>query len=583
MATQALYRMWRPATFSDAVGQDAIVTTLRNQVSSGRVAHAYLFCGSRGTGKTTFAKIFARAVNCLSPVDGDHCGACAACQALAAENCLDIVEIDAASNNGVDEIRDLREKIKYPPQHGRFRVYIIDEVHMLSPGAFNALLKTLEEPPGHALFILATTEPQRLPATVLSRCQRYDFRRFPLHVITERLAAIAQSEHADVSQDALRLIARSAEGGMRDAISLLDMCLSFGGGSVDAGLVREALGAADRGFLFQFADSLIDGDPGLAVAAIDSLMRSGREPHVFMRDMSQHLRGLMLAQTCGASLAALLEITEEDAAQFVAQSGRVSRERLLAMLDLFMSAETDMKWSSQPRVALELAAVRACLPEESLRMGALASRVDLLEKRVERGVATSPPAAAEPSAPVAPSPAQAGAVPEGASGAKAILPGAPAMEDMGAETGSSGSAAQEGLHDETDSGPAMAEAAGAGAPSPRQSDGARVWEKALLLIRKEPYLYAPVKQGRFAGLWDDIATIAYPKGSEIFLDMIRQAGRQEKIEAMLSEAAGRPITLRLEMESGAKPATPRQKTLTQSVFDLFGREHVEVVDDPDRE
>ncbi|MDL2318905.1 DNA polymerase III subunit gamma/tau, partial [Eubacteriales bacterium OttesenSCG-928-A19] len=241
MPTQALYRQWRPMRFSDVYGQDAAITTLRNQVASGRISHAYLFCGSRGTGKTTTAKIFARAVNCASPVDGEPCGECAACKALEDDGSLDIVEIDAASNNGVDEIRDLREKVKYPPQNGRYRVYIIDEVHMLSTGAFNALLKTLEEPPPHALFILATTEPQRLPATVISRVQRYDFRRIPAQVIVERLRVIVEGEHADVTDEALRLIARSAEGGMRDAISLLDMALSYGGGSVDAALVRDVL------------------------------------------------------------------------------------------------------------------------------------------------------------------------------------------------------------------------------------------------------------------------------------------------------------------------------------------------------
>jgi DNA polymerase-3 subunit gamma/tau len=276
MATQALYRAWRPTTFGDVVGQDAIVTTLKNQIASGRVAHAYLFCGSRGTGKTTAAKIFARAVNCENPREGDPCGECPACLALAAENNLDIIEIDAASNNGVDEIRDLREKIKYPPQQARYRVYIIDEVHMLSTGAFNALLKTLEEPPTHALFILATTEPQRLPATVLSRCQRYDFRRIPARVIVGRMRTVAQGEKADVTDGALALIARTAEGGMRDALSLLDMCLSYGGGSADEALVRDVLGAVDRGFLFAFADALLRGDAAGAVRAVDALMRSGQ-------------------------------------------------------------------------------------------------------------------------------------------------------------------------------------------------------------------------------------------------------------------------------------------------------------------
>ena len=530
MATQALYRQWRPTTFSDVVSQDAIVTTLKNQVSSGRVAHAYLFCGSRGTGKTTSAKIFARAVNCLAPVEGDPCGTCAACVALSAENSLDIVEIDAASNNGVDEIRDLREKIKYPPQHGRYRVYIIDEVHMLSPGAFNALLKTLEEPPSHALFILATTEPQRLPATVLSRCQRYDFRRLPVAALVSRLQTIADGEHADVQPDALSLIARAAEGGMRDAISLLDMCLAFGGGSVDATLVRDVLGAADRGFLFRFTDHLLNGDAAQTVADIDALMRSGREPHVFARDISQHLRALMLAQTCGSALPALLETTEEDAAQYATQGERISRERLLAVLDLFLAAETDMKWSSQPRVALELAAVRACLPEDALRLEALGSRMDILEKKVAQGVPAPPKEAPAQKAPTAKPPA----------------PLAPAA-----------------------------------APISPPADNAAIWQRALQQIKKEPYLYAPIAQGRFVRIEDGAALVVYPKGGEIYLNMLRQGDRLKKLESMLSETAGHPMTLRLEMETEQTKNTPQQKNLMQSVFDAFGRENVEVVDQPE--
>ena len=220
---QALYRTWRPERFSDVVGQEAIVSTLVRQVESGRIAHAYLFSGSRGTGKTTTAKILARAINCAHPLPGaDPCGTCEACQSILTEQSMDVVEIDAASNNGVDEIRDLREKIQYPPSVGRYKVYIVDEVHMLSTGAFNALLKTLEEPPAHAVFILATTEPQKLPATILSRCQRFDFRRIPARLIEERLEKVLKASGVKAESEAIQLIARSAEGGMRDALSLLD-------------------------------------------------------------------------------------------------------------------------------------------------------------------------------------------------------------------------------------------------------------------------------------------------------------------------------------------------------------------------
>ena len=237
MGYQALYRRYRPARFEDFVGQEAVIKTLRSQVMSGRIAHAYLFCGTRGTGKTSTAKVFARAVNCEHPDNGDPCGSCAACEALSAESSLDILEIDAASNNGVDEIRDLREKVKYPPQNGRYRVYIIDEVHMLSTGAFNALLKTLEEPPSYVVFILATTEPQKLPATILSRCQRFDFHRIPMHQIISRMKVAVEKEGIAAQDAALSRIARAAEGGMRDAWSIMDMCLGYAQED-DTGLLR---------------------------------------------------------------------------------------------------------------------------------------------------------------------------------------------------------------------------------------------------------------------------------------------------------------------------------------------------------
>lgn len=535
MATQALYRIWRPTTFSDVHGQDAAIITLKNQVASGRVSHAYLFCGSRGTGKTTTAKIFARAVNCESPTEGNPCGACPTCLALQADNNLDIVEIDAASNNGVDEIRDLRDKIKYPPQHGKYRVYIIDEVHMLSTGAFNALLKTLEEPPAHALFILATTEPQRLPATVLSRVQRYDFRRIPAHIIVQRLRTIVDGEHGDATEEALMLVARSAEGGMRDAISLLDMALSYGGGSVDAALVREMLGAADRGFLFAFAGYLINGDASGALRAIDELMRGGREVLVFARDITGHLRALLLAKTVGDALADLLDLTEEDAAQYREQAARISRERLLPMLDLFLSAETDMKWSVQPRTALEVAAVRACLPEETLRLDALASRLDLLEQKAAQGIAISPPQAA-PSKEKKPSHSTPKAAPSPAKPADTATPTA--------------------------------------------SD---IWDRAKALFRKNAKLNAFIMQGKFDGIEGDTVRLVYPQTAKIFVDILRQEERKSVIENILAEAAGRPMTLSVALETPSAVDAKNAVDLQQQVFDAFGRENVQVVDTIDGE
>ena len=381
MAYQALYRQWRPVDFNAMVGQEAIVATLRNQVASGRIAHAYLFCGSRGTGKTSAAKIMARAVNCEHPDHGNPCGSCESCQRLLKEESLDVMEIDAASNNGVDEIRDLRETVKYPPQNQKYKVYIIDEVHMLSGAAFNALLKTLEEPPAHVIFILATTEPQKLPATILSRCQRFDFGRIPVHQIAARLREAAEGAGATASDTALQMIARAAEGGMRDALSILDMCLGYQS-DVTEELVRNVLGTADRSFLFHFADALRDEDPSTLMQLIDELMRSGRDPIVFAKDVSRHLRALLIAKSCPDDLANLLDLTKEDAAEYIGQAEGMTQTRLMNMLELFMSVEGDLRSASSPRMALENAALKACLRTGETDAAALNDRIRTLEKQV---------------------------------------------------------------------------------------------------------------------------------------------------------------------------------------------------------
>ena len=383
---RALYRKWRPQRFADVVGQAPIVTALQNQIAAGRIGHAYLFTGTRGTGKTTCAKIFAKAVNCLDHSSPDPCCQCEVCKGIDSGAIMDIIEMDAASNNGVDDIRDLRDEVAYLPSVCRYKVYIIDEVHMLSTQAFNALLKTMEEPPEHLMFILATTELQKVPATILSRCQRFDFGRIPAHQITERLHVALEEGQIQAEDAALARIARAAEGGMRDAWSIMDMCLSYAqeeDGGLTEELVLRVLGAADKSFLFAFADKLIDSDAAGALALIDEMMRKGREVQVFVRDVSAHLRALMLADICDeVQLSSLLEVTHEDAAEYIAQAGRTSHTRLMRMLDLFLASETDMKWAAQPRFALETAALRACAPEESLQVEALVARVDELERKL---------------------------------------------------------------------------------------------------------------------------------------------------------------------------------------------------------
>lgn len=402
MAYQALYREWRPKDFSHVVGQKAIMETLRNQVINRRIAHAYLFCGSRGTGKTSTAKILAKAINCLSPVNGDPCGVCENCMRTDREETLDVIEIDAASNNGVDEMRDLRDTVKYPPQYGSYKVYIIDEVHMLSTSAFNALLKTLEEPPAHIVFILATTEPQKLPETILSRCQRFDFGRISIQDITGRLKEAADGCSAEVSDGALMLIARAAEGGMRDALSLLDMCLGYSN-KVDENLVRSILGTSDTSFLFRFCDALAMQDAGCVFMMIDQLMKEGKDPAVFAKDICGHIRGLLIAKTSPDDLAAILNITEEEAKEYIQHSENMTFTRLIRILDLYMSLGTEMRYTSSPRMALENISIKCCLKTAETDEQALSDRITELENRIaeltrklENGSVSVRVAAAEP-------------------------------------------------------------------------------------------------------------------------------------------------------------------------------------------
>ena len=526
MSYQALYRAWRPDTFTEIVGQDAITRTLRRQVSTGRIAHAYLFCGTRGTGKTSAAKVLSRAINCLNPRDGDPCGECEVCRMLKQETSMDVVEIDAASNNGVDEIRDLREKIKYPPAVTRYKVYIIDEVHMLSTGAFNALLKTLEEPPAHAVFILATTEPQRLPATILSRCQRFDFHRISIDVIVERLMVVLGGIGRTASEEALMEIARAAEGAMRDALSLLDVCLSYTDGEVSAQLARDVLGTAGRGAMFEFADALIDGDAGSALTQIDRVMRRGSDPQVFIRDTVAHLRGILLAGAVGDGVAELLEITPEDAARFAEQSKRIGPEALNRMLELFMRAEPDTKWASRPRTILELAAVRACHPEKEPD-ATVQERLDRVEKLIESGAAARPAKAAKPALEKPEKPAE--------------------------------------------------KAAPKPAPTPAEEPPQEYLDALGRLQEENPSIRAPLDSMRFIRFDGHKVVAEFSKKNIMHMKLLER--KKAVIEQALSDAFGAPVALAMTQEGVAeKKVSDVARDIINQSYDVFGRDKIEVED-----
>ncbi|WP_343252726.1 DNA polymerase III subunit gamma/tau [Ligaoa zhengdingensis] len=375
---QALYRKYRPTVFDDVVGQEHITTTLKNEVAAGKTSHAYLFTGSRGTGKTTCSKILAKAVNCLDPRDGNPCGECEICRGIDGGSILDVVEIDAASNNGVDNIRQLREEAYFLPAQCKKRVYIIDETHMLSTGAFNALLKIMEEPPAHVLFILATTEVHKIPATILSRCQRFDFRRIPPDIIAGRLQFIAQSEGFTLDGDAALLIARLADGGVRDAISLLDLCSSHGR-EITAELAAEAAGLAGHGYLFRLTDALAKQDTGEALAIIDELYRQSVDLERLCEEMISHFRDLMIFKSA-AKPDELIVLLPEEREQLQKQQADFKMSAILHGLTVLQETLGRMSRSPNRRTELELALIRLCNPQLDNSPDALLRRIERLEE-----------------------------------------------------------------------------------------------------------------------------------------------------------------------------------------------------------
>lgn len=381
MSYLALYRKYRPVRFEDLIGQEHVVKTLVNQIESGRLGHAYLFTGTRGTGKTTAAKIFAKAINCEHPINGSPCGKCATCKALSDPSNIDVLEIDAASNNGVNEIRELRENVQFPPVAAKYKVYIIDEVHMLSGAAFNALLKTLEEPPSHAVFILATTEVHKIPATILSRCMRFDFRLVSTERIAELIAKIYDEQGKKYEKEAVIAIAKAGEGSVRDALSVADVAISSGGEVLTYQDVTEILGTSNSEVLARFADELLSGDAGGALETVDALASLGKSMGVLMKDVTSLLRDVLIVKTCdGADKILSLPQSKYDALKTLAD--KTNEHRLLRALEIFADAENALRFSTRQRVIFETAAIKAARPDTDYDFDALLSRIKTLEDRM---------------------------------------------------------------------------------------------------------------------------------------------------------------------------------------------------------
>lgn len=402
MSYTAMYRRFRPTRFEEVKGQDAIVTTLKNQIRADRIGHAYLFCGTRGTGKTTIAKLFARSVNCEHPVDGSPCMACETCKAIAAGASMNVIEIDAASNNGVDNIREIVDEVSYSPAEGKYKVYIIDEVHMLSTGAFNALLKTLEEPPSYVIFILATTEVNKIPVTILSRCQRYDFKRLSVEQIEERMReALAEAgEELNIEDRALRYIAKAADGAMRDAWSLLDQCLAFHfGQELTYDKVLDVLGAVDTAVFSRLMRCVLERDVPGCIGLLEEIVLQGRDLSQFVLDFIWYLRNLLLVKTSGDDSEEVIDISSENLARLKEEAQLAQMDAIMRYIRCFSELSGRIRYAGQKRVLIEMALIRLCRPEMEIKEDTLLDRIRRLEQTLEKiesgaiAVAAAPAAA----------------------------------------------------------------------------------------------------------------------------------------------------------------------------------------------
>ena len=558
MAYMALYRKWRPQDFDALVGQQAVKTALKNALGSGKIAHAYLFSGPRGTGKTSTARILAKALNCEQGPTPTPCGHCHNCERITAGTSMDVIEIDAASNTGVDDIRELREQINFAPVDGRYKVYIIDEVHMLSTGAFNALLKTLEEPPAHVIFILATTDPQKIPATIHSRCQRFDFRRVTVDEIVEHLALVAQGSGIEADEEALRLIAIQSEGGMRDALSLLDQC-GVMARKVSAATVREVLGIVGREALHELTEAIGRQDLPAALGKLNLLLEQGKDVRQVLAELMEYLRALLLFQSVPDYEEIYLTDTREALA---ALASLFSRDRLMAAEERLHGAMQELRGALRPRITAELCLLDLCRIEGST-LAALSARVEQLERQLAQGVPVS-------YVPAAHTPAISKERAEKASAAAPLAAGNQLQKPVLQEK------VQSAVSKPSEPKVQTMQQAVQNAPKPKSSQakaeaeyagdfaaGEDFWKQAMELMKAERKnsMVSCAKNGRVYSFDNNVLQIAFK--APFLADRMNKDDYRLPFEDALLRVARRPIRLDAVIEGRVKPPAPKAEPKAQ--------------------
>ena len=559
---KALYRKHRPDSFDGIVGQDMVIRTLKNQIKNGQIAHAYLFCGPRGTGKTSTAKVFSKAINCENIKEDGPCGVCDVCESMASGSNMDIIEIDAASNNSVDDVRDLREKVKFPPTKGSYKVYIIDEVHMLSQGAFNALLKTLEEPPKHVVFILATTEPHKLPATILSRCQRFDFKRIGQGTIVEWIRSIAQKEGLDIEESALYSIARQAEGGARDALSLLDQSMGLYGKKISNEGILSILGTASQDFLFTTVDDLIAGRVQGLLEAINKLVDNGKDLSVFVKGLNGHLRDMLVAKLCDKP-SDLIDRESSELDRLINQAQGASETRLVRAVEILSELLAYIKKSSQPRILLELALIKICRPSQEDSYDALIDRIELLEKQVKDNSQRLPRQMTEAVAVYEKEPSPNASID--------IVERVPAKEDYESDPGPESNL-------EPDSIP-MPKDEGAKA---KVKDPIANWSQILELVRKDRIAIYGLLADAKPRLKENRLILYFPPMQGFYAAAIDKEDNKAYLEGLIKQLTGTDLRLKclIEDEDMIEAETVEDEDyIVKKAIEIFGADSVEVLEE----